>query len=175
MTSDPRAEPGADPRAASLAGRIAVAIAAISARSEAIAAAAPLATDARLGHDEDAWGPREVLAHVAEAVPFWHGELERILAGDAAAGPTPFGRTPDDTARAGIIARDRTLPAFVLIDRLGRDGAAITARVRRLTPTQLDHVGRHPAWGDLPLHAVLERTLAGHLEGHVRQLDELLG
>ena len=173
MTTD-RA-PAPDPRAASLAGRIAMAIAAISARSEAIAAAAPLAGDSRLGPDEDAWGPREVLAHCAEAVPFWHGELERILAGDPAAGPTPFGRIPDDTARIGILTRDRTLPAIVLIDRIGRDGAAITARIRRLTTTELDHVGRHPAWGDLPLHGVLERTLAGHLEGHVHQLDELLG
>jgi hypothetical protein len=163
-----------DPRAAELAGRIAAAIADISARAAAIAAAAPLAPGARIGPDEDAWGPREVLAHVAEAVPYWHGELERVLGGDDAAGPVPFGRTPGDTTRAGSIERDRTLPALVLLDRLGRDSAAVTARIRRLEPAELDRVGRHPSWGDVTVAAMLERSLAGHLEGHVQQLDVLL-
>ena len=28
--------------------------------------------------DEARWGPREVLAHVAEMLPYWLGEIERI-------------------------------------------------------------------------------------------------
>ena len=165
----------ADPRAAALAARISVAIAAIVARADAISAAAPLPPDARLGHDEDAWGPREILAHVAEAVPYWHGEIERILAGDPAAGPAPFGRTADDPVRAGILVRDRTLPAFVLFDGLGRDGAALTARLRRMTAGELDHVGRRVGTGEATIEQTIERTLAGHLEGHVQQLEAPFG
>ena len=161
----------ADPRAAALAARISVAIAAIVARAEAITAAAPLPPHARLGHDEDAWGPREILAHVAEAVPYWHGEIARILAGDPADGPASFGRTADDPVRAGILVRDRTLPAFVLLDGLGRDGAALTARIRRMTAGELDRVGRRIGTGDTMVEALIEATLAGHLEGHVRQLE----
>ncbi len=33
---------------------------------------------------EASWGPREVLAHVVEMLPFWLGELERIVDGPAA-------------------------------------------------------------------------------------------
>lgn len=164
-----------DPRAVALAGRISAGMAGISARAGAIGASAPLPADAAIGHDEDAWGPREILAHVAEAVPYWHGELERILAGDPADRPTLFGRTPADASRSAIIDRDRTLPAFVLLDRVGRDAAAVTARIRRLTAAELDQVARHPAWGDVTVANVIERTLAGHLEGHVAQLDGIIG
>jgi hypothetical protein len=163
-----------DARAVDLAGRIQVAVAATAALAGEIAAVDPLPATARIGHDEDAWGPREVLAHACEAVPYWHGELERILAADPASGPSPFGRTATDPAREGIIGRDRTLPAFFLVDRLGRDASALTARVRRLTPADLERVGRHPAWGEITVASMLERTLAAHLEGHVAQLRALV-
>src|SRR5262245_32619634 len=45
---------------------------------------------------EASWGPREVLAHVAEMLPFWLGELDRILLGS---GLVPFGRGQDDPMR----------------------------------------------------------------------------
>ena len=164
-----------DTRANALAGRISAAMAAISARAAAIEAAEPLQPGVALGPGEDEWGPREVLAHVAEAVPYWHGQLERVLTADPDAGPAPFGRIQTDMARIAVTDRDRILPVFVLLDRVNRDAAAVTARIRRLTPAELDRIGRHSAWGDITLEDVLERTLAGHLEGHVTQLDELFG
>ena len=58
---------------------------------------------------EASWGPREVLAHVEEMLPFWLGEMERVIDGDGSAA-VPFGRTADDAIRLGIIDRDRSLP-----------------------------------------------------------------
>jgi hypothetical protein len=157
-----------------LAGRIGDSIATIASGGAGIASRSPLPADARIGHDEDAWGPREVLAHVGEAVPFWLGEIERILAADPASGPAPFGRTAADEARAMIIDRDRTLPVDFLLARLERDGAALGTRVGGLSPVDLARACRHPAWGDMTLVAMIERTLAGHLEGHVEQLRRIL-
>ncbi|HLA15405.1 MAG TPA: hypothetical protein VJZ72_00775, partial [Candidatus Limnocylindrales bacterium] len=37
----------------------------------------PLAADLGTG-PEASWGPPEVLAHVAEMLPFWLGQVERI-------------------------------------------------------------------------------------------------
>ena len=61
---------------------------------------------------EAEWGPVEVLAHVAEMIPFWQGEMERIIVGVAggAAEPIPFGRVATDTVRLAVLERDRTLP-----------------------------------------------------------------
>ena len=160
---------------AGLARRVEASLTAIAALGSAIAVTPPLADEARFGPDEDAWGPREVLAHATEAVAFWHGEIERVLAADPD-GPRPaFGRGPDDAARVAIIARDHDLPAGVLLDRLGREGAAVATRIARLTPRELARVGRHPAWGEMPVGALVERTLAAHLEGHAEQLRRLLG
>jgi hypothetical protein len=158
-----------------LGPRVETSLAVIAALGTAIAATLPLPDDARLGPDEDAWGAREVLAHATEAVAFWHGEIERVLAAEQD-GPIPvFGRGPDDRARVVIIARDHGLPADVLLGRLGREGAAVAARITQLTSDELARVGHHPAWGDMSVGAIVERTLVTHLEGHVEQLRRLLG
>src|SRR5512139_4199495 len=56
---------------------------------------------------ESSWGPREVLAHVAEMLPFWLGEIELILDAGGGAEPLAFGRLEADDLRVAIITRDR--------------------------------------------------------------------
>jgi hypothetical protein len=158
-----------------LARRVEASLVAVAALGPAIAAVPPLPDEVRLGHDEDAWGPREVLAHVAEAVAFWHGEVERVLAADRDGRVPGFGRPPLDAARVAIIARDHGLPASVLLGRLDREGVAAAVRIARLTADELARVGCHPAWGEMDVRAIVELTLAAHLEGHVEQLRALLG
>ena len=142
--------------------------------SPSIAAAPALGDEAYLADGEDDWGPREVLAHIAEAAPYWHGELERILAGDAGA-PVPFGRTPTDAARLAILSRDRSLPAFVLLDQLARETDALVPRLARLSDADLDRLGLHPVRGPQTVQAMIERSLTGHFEGHLTQLRTLTG
>ena len=57
---------------------------------------------------EASWGPPEVLAHVAEMLPFWQGEMERDPDGSRRASPVPFGRSASDPIRLGLIERDRS-------------------------------------------------------------------
>src|SRR3954469_8058600 len=85
----------------------------------------PLAEDFGNG-PEASWGPREVLAHVEEMLPFWLGELERVVGGEPR--PGPFGRTADHPVRTGILARDRTLPLRVLFERIDTGLAAWSDR-----------------------------------------------
>src|SRR5690349_24769983 len=64
---------------------------------------------------ESTWGPREVLAHMGEMLPFWLGEIELVLAESGRAGegadPPPFGRTGQDRRRIVLIGRDRMFSA----------------------------------------------------------------
>ncbi len=159
-----------DPDGTALAARIAASVDAILAMRPAIVAAPPLPADANVAHGEDAWGPREIVAHVVEAVGYWGGELERILAADPAAGPTRIGRTADDVLRVATIDRDRMLPPGVLLDRLAREAPLVVARVRGLSAVDLARAARHVAWGDVTVAECLERTLAGHFEAHLAQL-----
>ena len=111
---------------------IAVALARLDAASEAmvalqsaIEAGEPWPLAERFGTEPEAhWGPREVLAHCEEMLPYWMGEIERIMDGPE---PAPYGRIQEDAVRIGIIERDRSLPIRELIARI----AAGTARYDR--------------------------------------------
>ncbi len=164
-----------DPDGAALAARIAAAVDAILAMRPAIVAAAPLPPGANVAHDEDAWGPREIVAHVVEAIGYWSGELERVLAADPAAGLARIGRTADNVLRVAIVDRDRMLPPGVLLDRLAREVPIVVARVRGLSAAELARRASSVAWGDVTVADLLERTLAGHFEGHLAQLRAVAG
>jgi hypothetical protein len=132
----------------------------------------PLAEDFGTG-PEASWGPREVLAHVQEMLPFWLGEMERVVDGDGSA-PVAFGRTADDSLRLGIIERDRSLPLRVLFGRVDAGLAAWADRLATLTDAEAARIGAHPRLGDMPARAMLERFVIGHAEDHIAQLTDTL-
>jgi hypothetical protein len=127
----------------------------------------------RFGTEPEAlWGPPEVLAHVAEMLPFWLGEIERILASPVE--PAPFGRVATDAIRLATIERDRTLPANELFDRIEASAARLERRLRDLGSDQAGQRGLHPARGEMTLPEVTERFVANHLEEHAAQLRDAL-
>jgi hypothetical protein len=122
---------------------------------------------------EASWGPREVLAHVEEYLPYWLGEIERVLAGDPSA-PVPFGRVAEDPVRIGVIGRDRTIPLRELFARIASDAPRVAARLRELGAGDVDRRGLHPRRGEMTVREMLDPFLVGHTEGHVSQLREIL-
>ena len=157
------------------AARLATARAAYGAWHDRVAAGEPWPLAAAFGTEPEAsWGPREVLTHVAEMLPFWLGEWERLQAGTGA--PVPFGRTADDVLRIGVIERDRTLP---LRELFGRIDTGIGRWSARLGETGADPAsgakrGRHPRLGEMTADALLERFVVAHLEDHLDQLGAIL-
>lgn len=127
---------------------------------------------------ESSWGPPEVLAHVAEMLPYWLGEIERILDPheQAAAGgePVQFGRVESDTLRVGLIGRDRMFPIRELVDRIEASSERVARRLETLTDADVARRGQHPTRGPMVVSDMLEPFLIGHVEGHVRQLREIL-
>ena len=157
-----------------LADRLEQATAAILDLQTRTEAAGPWALASLYGTEAEAkWGPPEVLAHLEEMLPFWLGEMERILDG-ATGEPVPFGRVATDTVRIGIIGRDRTLPLRELFARVRADGARMATRIRMLSAADLERVGLHPRLGAMTVAQALERFVVGHLEEHVVQLTEIL-
>lgn len=122
---------------------------------------------------EASWGPREVLAHLVEMLPFWLGELERVVAGDGSE-PVPFGRIADDANRLGMIERERTLPLPVLFQRVDAGLVAWAGRLPTLSQVDLTRVGLHPRDGLMPVADMPNRFVIGHAEGHAEQLERAL-
>ena len=139
-----------------------------------ILAAAPWELAELYGTEDEArWAPPEVLAHVEEMLPFWLGEVERILDGSPSA-PVPFGRVATDVVRIGIIGRDRTLPLRELFARVAADGARLAARLREMDGTDAAREGLHPRMGVMTVAAVLDRFVITHIDDHVSQLSDIL-
>ncbi|HKF86403.1 MAG TPA: DinB family protein [Candidatus Limnocylindrales bacterium] len=133
-----------------------------------------LAEDFGVG-PEASWGPREVLAHVAEMLPFWLGELERVVeAGSRGAGPVPFGRVAEDPMRLGILDRDRSLPLRELFDRIDVGTDRWERRLRVLTPGERRARGLHVRAGEVAATWIRDRFVVTHLEEHASQLEEIM-
>ena len=139
-----------------------------------VAAGEPWPLAAAFGTEPEAsWGPREGLSHVAEMLPFWLGELERVVDGDGETA-VPFGRVADDASRIGLIARDRSLPLRVLFGRIDAGLGAWLDRLPRLTDADRAKVGLHPRLGEMPVAGMADRFVIGHAEEHVVQLGSIL-
>ncbi len=125
------------------------------------------------GHENEAvWGPPEILAHVTEMLPYWLGEIERVLAGSP--DPVPFGRVATDPVRIAIIGRDRSVPLRELFDRVESDVARYDRRIGELMPADLLREGLHPVRGPMPVAVMFDRFVIDHLGEHADQLRRLL-
>jgi len=123
---------------------------------------------------ETVWGPPEVLAHVAEMLGYWDGELSRIAASDGSA-PVPFGRTASDPARLGRIEADRHRPTDELFDDIAALGATFAGHWAAWSPTERTRVGVHPVRGEFTVEDGAVRFIVSHLEDHATQLRTNLG
>ena len=168
-----------------LADRLDAAAVAMRELGPAVAAGEPWPlTDVYGPGPESAWGPREVLAHVAEMLPYWMGEIELIIDGGVTASdgggdstdaePPAFGRLEDDPARVQIIGRDRRFPGRELLARIDAEAGRIARRFRELSDVDAGYLGRHPTRGNLTAGAIADVLMIRHIEGHVTQLQEAL-
>jgi hypothetical protein len=156
------------------ADRLEAAAAAILELRPRIEAGAPWPLAEMYGPEPEAsWGPPELLAHVEEYLPYWLGEIERVLAAGSSEA-VPFGRVATDAIRIGVIGRDRTLPLRELFARIESDAPRVARRLRELSADEASRKGLHPTRGELTVRDMLDPFLVGHTEGHVSQLREIL-
>ena len=167
---------GATDELAGLASRIRAAARTITELAPAVERGRPWPLSDDFSHTPEArWGPPETLAHVAEMIPYWTGEIERVLDAPVDDGPVPFGRTGDDPQRLGILERDRTLPPRELFSRIEAGADRLARRIETLDDAQQGRRGVHRTVGELTVAGIAERFVATHLEEHDRQLREQVG
>lgn len=118
------------------------------------------------------WVGRETLAHVDEMLPYWHGEIERVLAGPVE--PVPFGRLPSDLIRMLTVDRDRSLPVSELYIRLDNSLERVVRRLLELDDRQCARRGMHKTRGEMTVRQMADVMLAAHIEEHCDQMAEAL-
>jgi hypothetical protein len=156
-----------------LATRLEAASKRLAALRPAVEAGAPWPLSENFGTEPEAsWGPPETLAHVAEMLPFWLGEIERLV--DGSGEPVQFGRVATDRLRLLVLERDRSLPPRELFDRIAAGTLRVARRLKSLTARDALQRGVHPVRGELTVEAVAERFIVSHLEEHADQLATLV-
>jgi hypothetical protein len=157
-----------------LAGRLRDAGSRLLALREPLVAGEPWPLSAAYGTEPEAdWGPREVLAHVNEMLPYWATQVRLILAGDPAEA-TPFGRIATDSDRIGRIGADRRLRVGDLLDRIAVGLGIVEDVLTGLAPGDLERRGVHSTRGEMTVGDSVERFLVSHVAEHVEQLQGIL-
>lgn len=137
---------------------------------------AEIAPDALTAPDPptgERWEAGQVWAHVAEFIPYWLGEAERVVA-EGRQQPVAFGRTKSDPTRLAAVERDRDRDRRLLWNRVAGDIAGLRAFLSVLEPSAWAARGTHSTLGEMDLSGIVDEFLVGHLEQHAEQLDGLV-
>ena len=118
------------------------------------------------------WDAGQAWAHVAEFVPYWQGEIERVLASRGIE-PVPFGRTTEDPGRVGAIEAGRRERPTEQMARLAGALTGLRTYLARLSDAQWSARGRHLRRGEMTVVEILDRFVVSHLEEHADQLEKL--
>jgi hypothetical protein len=122
------------------------------------------------------WVGGQVWAHMAEFVPYWIAEIRKVVDPDAPE-PVPFGRVKSDPGRIAAIEARRGEPVEVLFDSTAADVETLRHFLEELdgVPGAWQRLGEHSKLGVMGVVRMVDEFLVGHLEEHLRQLDELAG
>jgi DinB superfamily len=134
------------------------------------ASAAVVPEDALTDPDPESgerWDRGQVLAHVAEMLPYWAQQAELIAAGRQ----VEFGRVSSDPGRIAAIERDRREDPERLLGRVDEGVAVVLALLDRLDDQALARTGHHQTRGEMTVAEILDRFAVAHLEEHADQLD----
>jgi uncharacterized damage-inducible protein DinB len=116
------------------------------------------------------WPVMSTLAHVAEILPYWAHQAEKIARQPGA----PFGRTHADADRIAAIeqhSRD-SLEAIVAHIHAALDESVRT--LRSLPDDAWTTAGQHPTRGLMTAEEVIDRFLLNHVEEHTAQISATL-
>ena len=121
------------------------------------------------------WDAGQAWAHIAEFVPYWQGEIERVVtaAQRGVGAPIPFGRTSADPGRVGAIESGRHEPPPEQMARLSASLTSLRTSLLGLTPAAWSARGTHSRLGEMTVAQIVERFVVGHLEEHAEQLEKL--
>jgi len=118
------------------------------------------------------WEAGQVWAHIAEFIPYWIAQAEKVLAAESP-DPVPFGRTRTNPERAAAIERDRHRGTPPLWHDIREDLNDLRAFLAEIPEHGWRVRGLHPALGIMPVVQIVEQMLVGHLEEHAAQLERL--
>ena len=119
---------------------------------------------------ENEWTIMQNLAHIVEFMPYWAGEIEKLLTEPGC----EFGRTHEDVGRLQGISEHEMDSLSSIKAALPGSYARLDRVLARLKDSDLQLTGKHVRYGEKPLHWLIEEFVTTHLSGHVEQIKRCL-
>ena len=123
---------------------------------------------------ENEWTIMQNLAHIVEFMPYWAGEIEKLITEP----DCEFGRTPDDVGRLQGISEHEMDSLSGIKAALPGSYARLDEVLGRLKDSDLKLTGKHVRYGEKSVDWLIEELVTNHLSGHVEQIKrciELVG
>ena len=115
---------------------------------------------------ENEWTIMQNLAHIVEFMPYWAGEIEKIVAESGC----NFGRTPEDVGRLQGISEHETASLSKIKAALPGSYQRLDEVLKKLKDSDLELTGIHVRYGEKHLDWLIEEFVTNHLRGHVEQI-----
>ena len=115
---------------------------------------------------ENEWTIMQNLAHIVEFMPYWAGEIEKLVAEPG----SNFGRTPEDVGRLQGISEHEMASLSKIKEALPGSYQRLDEVLKKLKDSDLELTGKHVRYGEKPLDWLIEEFVTNHLRGHVEQI-----
>ncbi len=119
---------------------------------------------------ENEWSIMESIAHIVEFMPYWAGEVEKLVAQPG----RNFGRTMQDEGRLAALRNHGHDTLVQAREALPGSYARLDEVLRGLRDSDLELTGRHVKYGERTLEWFINEFITNHLRNHVIQLRECL-
>ncbi|RST60561.1 DinB family protein [Siminovitchia terrae] len=123
---------------------------------------------------EEEWSIMQVVAHVAEAIPFWLGEIRQIIQSPE----DVWGR--DHTNKIRLKAVDAKAVDSLPVDKVFEDLKKIPTQTEETLSTLTDEQfqiiapSRNPNFDGKPVQFIVNKLIVGHIQGHNGQIQRNL-
>src|SRR5713226_5375709 len=119
---------------------------------------------------ENEWTIMQNLAHIVEIMPYWAGEIEKLVAEPG----RNFGRTMQDAGRLQAISEHGSDSLQQIRAALPGSYARLEEVLSKLNDGDLALTGHHSRYGDQTLEWFIEDFVTHHLSSHLEQMKECL-
>jgi hypothetical protein len=119
---------------------------------------------------ENEWTIMQNLAHIVELMPYWAGEIEKLLAAPG----EKFGRTQQDEGRLRAISEHGADSLEQVKGALPGSYARLEEVLGKVKDSNLELTGRHVRYGEKSLEWIIHEFVTDHLRGHVEQIKGCL-
>ncbi|MFB6800666.1 DinB family protein [Peribacillus butanolivorans] len=127
----------------------------------------------RCNPTEEEWSIMQILSHIAEAIPYWLGEVETVVATPG----SKWGRGLQDPARLAAVTHTEKLSVDEVLKQVDELKNKVESGLGKLDEETLSKESPHrnfAKFGNKPVSYIVDHFIDDHVSGHYDQIKRNL-